>query len=87
MRTLLDVILDESKVALEDAKLTVKEATLQEDSFSKCIKTSTGYSIRSGKVRYGKGKTEEYAWEDAIINILGLGKGCNKQAKRLKTFF
>lgn len=85
MKTVLDVILNEAKVLLEDAELTVKEATLLEDSSAKCIKTSTGYSIRSGKMRYGKGKTEERAWEDAIKNILGLGNGYNNQS-RLKKF-
>jgi len=86
MRTLLEAILDKAEVTLEDSKLTVKESVLQEDDTAKCLKTSTGYSIRSGKTRYGKGKTEEIAWESAILNILGLGEGCNKQAKRFKTF-
>ncbi len=86
MRTLLEAILNKSEVTLEDSKLTVKEAVLQEDDTVKCLKTATGYSIRSGKTRYGKGKTEEIAWEDSILNILGIGQGCNKQAKGFKTF-
>jgi deoxyribose-phosphate aldolase len=73
MRTLLEAILNRCEVTLEDAKLTVKEAVLQEDDTAKCIKTSTGYSIRSGKTRYGKGKTEEFAWENAILNLLEIG--------------
>ena len=86
MRTLLEAILNKSEITLEDSKRTVKECVLQEDDTAKCLKTFTGYSIRSGKVRYGKGKTEEIAWENAILNILGLGEGCNKQAKGFKTF-
>ena len=86
MRTLMEAILNKSEVTLEDAKLTVKECVLQEDDTAKCLKTSAGYSIRSGKRRYGRGKTEEIAWEKAILNILGLGDGCNKQSKRFTTF-
>jgi len=35
MKTLLKAILDRHEVTLEDSKLMVKEAVLQEDSFSK----------------------------------------------------
>lgn len=70
MKTLLKAILDQHEVTLENSKLTVKEAVLQEDEFSKCVKTSRGYSIKSGRIRHGKGKTEDLAWEDSILNIL-----------------
>ena len=73
MRTLLEAILGKSEVLLEDAKrLTVKEAVLEEDSFARCIKTANGYSIRSGRARYGKGRTKDDAWENAILNLLSL---------------
>jgi len=72
MKTLLEAILDKFEVALQDSKLTVKECVLQENDTAKCLKTSTGYSIRSGKTIYGKGKTVDSAWENAILNILGI---------------
>jgi len=70
MRTLLEAILNKSEVTLESSRLSVKESVLEEDSYAKCIKTATGYSIRSGRNRYGFGRTRDDAWEDAILNIL-----------------
>jgi len=72
MRTLLDIVLDIAEISLVDSILTAKDAVLQKDSGSKCIKTKTGYSIVSGNCPYGRGKTEDSAWESAIINILNL---------------
>jgi len=70
MKTLLEAILNKFEVTLKDAKLTVKEAVLQEDDTAKCVKISKGYSIRSGNEVYGKGKTKEYAWENSALNLL-----------------
>jgi len=71
METLLDVILSQAEITKENARLTVKEAVLQEDDTAKCVKTASGFSIRSGRESLGRGKTVEQAWESAVRKIFG----------------
>jgi len=72
MRTFGEILLARFEVLPETLKETPKQIVLMEDAVAKCVKTKAGYSIRAGRNRYGKGKTEEDAWMDAVINILYL---------------
>lgn len=71
MKTFNQAILDLFEILEQEAKMTVQEIVLMEDCNSKCLKTKTGFSIRSGKTSYGRGKTREQAWEKAALEILG----------------
>ena len=72
MRTFGEILLARFEILPETLKERPQEIVLMEDAFAKCVKTKVGHSIRAGRDCYGRGKTEEDAWMDAVINILEL---------------
>jgi hypothetical protein len=72
MKTMCEILFNMAEIDIKDAKKTAKEMVLREADDSKCIKTSKGYTIKCSCGWLGDGKTEDSAWEDAVLNVLML---------------
>lgn len=71
MKTVLEAILDLAEVDSNTAKMTVKDAMLQEADDAHLVLGKGGkVYIKSGRKTLGHGKTVCQAWENAFLNAI-----------------